>query len=291
MAESGRVPQEVLDGLGKELESLNGAQMMQPEEPEEPETPEEPEEPEAGEPESESEGDLPDGYKTLEEYVADGGDPDYYKGPKAYKQQREIISELKDIKEKNRQRDEEMAALTKHFEKERSRLIKQIEDEQAKAKEDLDFDRYEELGKQRSELEQENPHAQAEIQEHPVIAGFRGENPELNPASPKFDKVYTSAFQGAFNALIEDTAQRAGRSLTDAEIKDCLTEIKQRISPQQQQPRRQPKGVEGTRKKTSKPDPVASLDPATKRLYERWSKSPKKHLQESAKKLLNAGGQ
>lgn len=273
----GRVPQDVLDGLQNEIMAQKGAELMQ--EPEEPEDTPEPEEPE-DEPEG---GELPEGYKTLEEYVADGGDPDYYRGPKAYEKDREFISEIKDIKRKLKERDDEMLALQELHTKERERLLKEIETKKAKAKEDLDFETYEDLENQRRELEQ--PKQKQDKGEPPVIQTYRQTNPKLNPAAPEFDSVYASAFAAAFNAQAVEAEKRAGRPLNEDEVQRYLDATAQRLGGQQPQ-KRTPK-VEGTRKAKPNKDPVGQLPPEYKRMYDRWIA---KGMKEQAENLLKQYG-
>lgn len=263
----GRIPQDVLDGLQSEIESQKAGEMMsaEPEEAQEDEPEAEQAEVQEG---AEDTGDLPEGYKTLEEYVADGGDPEYYRGPKAYEKDRVLIGEIKEIKRKLSERDDEMVALQELHEKERQRLLKDIEKKKAEAKESFDFEAYEDLSEQERELNSRNK-PQDQGGEPPVIQSYRQQNPKLNPAAPDFDPVHASAFAAAFNALVTDAEKRAGRRLNEQEIGTYLDATAKRLGGLLPAQRRTPK-VEGTRRAKPQKDPVGDLPPEYKRMYDRW---------------------
>lgn len=259
-----RVPQDLLDKLQNEIDASKTNQMLGDEEVHD--------EPVVDELDDKDNPEIPEGYQSLEEYVASGRDPDYYRGPKAYEKDKEFLAEIKEIKSKLKERDEEMLALQQFHEKERQRLLKEIETKKAKAKEELDFEAYEDLAAQERELQSAKKQEQAQG-EAPVIQAFRQANPKINPASPEYDPVYGSAFAAAFNAMVAEAERRAQRPLNEAEVRQYLDATAQRLGGSQAQ---RPPKVEGTRRPAARKDPVAALPPEMKRLYDRWSKDPNK---------------
>lgn len=276
MSDDARIPQDVLDGLQAEIQAKQGMMDDNPDDVAD----------DLGEEINDDEPPIPEDYKTLEEYVAAGGDPDFYRGPKAYAKDKELIGEIKEIKRKLKERDDEMVKLSEYHERERKRLIKEIDEKKAKAKEDLDFEAYEQLDAQRRELEgAEKPQHHGEP---PVIQSYRQSNPKLNPAAPEFDPVHASAFAAAFNAMVTDAEKRAGRALNEGEIQRYLDATASRLGGGQ--PARRAPAVEGTRKPAAKKDPVAALDPAMRRMYDRWMSSGDPVKKKYAENLLKQQG-
>jgi|GEM_PF-3383659 len=278
------VPQDILDGLAAETQKMGGAPQAMAEPPEEAEDdqPETLDAPEAND-------DVPEDFKSYEQYVADGGDPEYYRGPKAFKQQKEILDELKGVKEKFKRFEEDAVKFDKFREQEKERLLKQLEDQKKKAREDLDFDAYDDLEKQRRQIE-EGPEAEAsDSQEPPVIATYRSENPQLNPAAPEFDPVYASAFAGAFNAVVAQAQQRAGRNLTEAEIQTHLETVKKRLGGGEA-PAKRPSKVEGARRPSKTQAPADKMPPEVKAMHDRWINHHDAAKREYAKTLAKQYG-
>lgn len=267
------VPLETLNALQAEIQGAQPAIMDEtPEEQEEVETPEE------------GQDDVPEGFKTYEQYIEDGGDPKYYKGIEAYKQQKDILAELKEIKRKAKERDDEMHALVKWTETEKSRLRKQIEQQKKQAEEDLDIGRYKELEQEERELGLNQPQ---QGQEHQVVASYRQEQPFLNPASPDYDPVQAAAFAAAFNQMAVEAERRAGRPLNDAEVRQYLDKTNERLSPQKTVQQRPAKAAPSARKPVAK-RPEDAMPPEIKSLYDRWSKDPRR--KEAAENLLKPYG-
>jgi len=266
------IPQEVLDGLQAEIQAQKSGEMMQVQEVIEEDPPEEIQE--ELEPLEDEEQVLPENYKTLEDYIADGGDPDYYRGPKAFEKDRELIGEVKEIKRKLKERDNEMLALVDFQEKERERLLSEIKEKKAQAKENLDFDAYETLDQQARDLEQ--PEKPAQQGEPDVIKSYRQANPKINPASAEYDPVHDSMFAAAFNAMVMSAEQRAGRALTESEIQGYLDATAKRVGGEKPTATPRPSKVAGTKRSAKKADPVAALPPEVQGLYKRWMSDPKK---------------
>lgn len=279
------VPQEILDGLAAETQKMGGAPQTMAEPPKEAE-----DDPSENPDAPVVEDDVPDDFKSYEQYVEDGGDPEYYRGPKAFKQQKEILDELKGVKEKFKRFEEDAVKFDKFREQEKERLLNQLEDQKKKAREDLDFDAYDDLEKQRRQIE-EGPEAEAsESQEPPVIATYRNENPELNPAAPEFDPVYASAFAGAFNAVVSQAQQRAGRSLTDQEVQTHLETVKKRLGGGEAAPAKRPSKVEGARRPNKAQAPADKMPAEVKAMHDRWINHHDAAKREYAKTLAKQYG-
>lgn len=273
------VPEEVLKALEKEVQ---GSQMQMPEEIEVVEEVEEVEEVEVTEEREDIDG---DGFKSFDEYVADGGDPDFYRGKKAYQQQKDILAEMKALKKKT---DDFMFQQEKRHAAETERLLKEIEKAKAEAKADLDFDRYEELNTQERELK--GAHQQKNEGEAPVIAHYRNENPELNPAAPEFDPIYASAFAAAFNTAAMKAEQTVGRALNEAEIAKWLEATAKKLRPQPVATKKASKVSASTSSGGGKKDPVASLDADARALYNKWANSGDPDKVKWAKQMLSNRG-
>lgn len=226
---------------------------------------------------------VDNGFLSYEEYIEKGGDPAFYRGEKAFKQQKDILAEMKALKKKT---DDFMFEQEKRHKAETDRLLKEIEKSKAEAKADLDFERYEELSQQERDL-----HKPRQTEgEAPVIAHYRNENPELNPAAPEYDPVYASAFAAAFNVSAMNAEKTVGRPLNDLEISKWLEATAKKLKPQpvvtKKTSKVTPTGGSGGGRK----DPIANLDPMQKSMYEKWMKSGNPEKEKFAKQMLKNAG-
>jgi rubrerythrin len=212
------------------------------------------------------------GFKSYEQYIEEGGDPEFYRGKKAYLQQKKVIQEIKEMKAKTKQIDDFMFEQEKRHAKETERLLKQIESQKAEAKADLDFERYDALEQQRQDLQ--GVQTKVNQGEPIVIAQYRKTNPELDPQSLKFDPVHNAAFSAAFNAIAMQTEQRLGRPVTDAEVQELLEETSKKLNPKPAP--RASKVASSTNSGGKKTTGLDKLSPEQKALYSKWLKDPKK---------------
>lgn len=141
------------------------------------------------------------GWKDLETYTAEGGDPAKWRGFKAFNQfydrdieRREIEETAKELKKLNQQMIEQFARTQ---EEERRRHQKELEEAMEQAKFALDFEKYGQLVEQKKNLEKQ---AQPQNREHPVIQNYRKEKEFIDPNSEKFNP--------AFNQIMESMQQK-----------------------------------------------------------------------------------
>lgn len=254
------VPEEVLKGLQEAVEAKKAiAANPQVEEIEEIEEAEE------------------DGFKSYEDYIKDGGDPDFYRGKKVYAKQKEMIKELKDHKEKFKKLDDYVFEQEQIKLKELEKRDKEIEKLKKQAREEMDIDAYDELIEEQQEIKAAKK--AAEKQEHKggeagFIAQFRDENPALNPAHPDFDEDYTILFTAKYNKSIGEAEKRAGRQLTEQEAANYLESVKKSL--EKPEIKRQSKVTPTKAVAAAKKDPLAAMPDNVRSQYERWLKDPKR---------------
>ncbi len=165
-------------------------------------------------------GDEPaKGHKSFEEYVADGGDPDRYKGRQAFEDERERIAEnkslkkeVKSLKDTVRQTNDAVGDLVQQArDDERSKIESRIE----KAKEDEDFDAFEQAQDDLAEHDKKAPATREEFVEPDVVLDFREEHTILDREHDDFDPEFNLDMTAAFNELLARQSQGGKRQLSD----------------------------------------------------------------------------
>jgi len=179
----------------------------------------------ADDPDDDQEEAAPPGFLSFEEYVEQGGDPDMYRGRKAYETEHERIEENKrlrrDVKGLQSTVRETMDAVKDWQSTERGKMRAELEAELHKAKEDEDLDGALETQKKLDRLD-EQPAPEARPPEHPVIQDFREANPVLDEESETFDEEFNLSVEAFYNALRDQLSYGGRRALTDGQIKRCL---------------------------------------------------------------------
>ncbi len=235
---------------------------------------------------TEQEDESLEGFKSYEQYIEDGGDPDFYRGKKAFAQQRKIIDEMKEIKEKSKKVDDFMFKQEQRHEQEKQKLLKEIEKAKKEARDELDFERYDELTEQEKELQGAKPKQQEG--EPQFIAEYRTKNPILNPAAPQFNAAVASGFAATFNAMVIEAERRAGRGLSEAECAMYLEETA-RILKVGEQPKQHKKKSVITPSTSAGGKAIKGLDAMDaeqKALYKKWANSNDPEKQSWAKTML-----
>lgn len=238
--------QRTLEEIQADMEKEVGALNPEADDEVREEETEQEQETEGGEVESEEEEESgPDaeeallhGFKPYDEYIADGGDPDMYRGPKAFVQYQKLKDEERAKVDKANSRVEslvdEVERLSKMMVEDRKaqkeRYKQELEDRLKQQKEDLDVDGFErtkdELAKLGTETEEEpSPKPR---QEHPVIATFRETNPVFDHASDKFDSEVNEWVEQRVNTRLTKLAQ-SGTELTERALKKALEEEHERV--------------------------------------------------------------
>lgn len=187
---------------------------------------------EAGEkfeaPADEKEDDAPpadDGFKGYEDYIADGGDPDLYKGKKAFQEDRGRFKENRDmkrtIKDLHSTVQQTMEATNQMLTDQRGKIRTEVEAElkEARANEDMDgaLDAQNRLNKL-----DETPPAATPQAEHPVIQEFRDANPLVDANSTDYNKEFNTDVEAFYNATYEQLSRGGRVALSDGQVKRAL---------------------------------------------------------------------
>lgn len=169
------------------------------------------------------EGEKPQGYKSYDEYIADGGDPDYYKGPKAFEQEyqriqdnKELKSELKTIKEMSKSAFE---GLEEWRAREAEKIRADLEAKLVEQKETADVDGALETQKQLSELDSKVVEQKREV--HPVVKDFIKSNPVLDESSESFNAEFYDDMSRIQAKYINDLGGDK-EPLTEAQLERCM---------------------------------------------------------------------
>lgn len=164
--------------------------------------------------------DNPPGFKTYDEWVAAGKDPDEYKGKKAYKAEYERIQEIRDLKNTMEQvvsaagtwQEQQQQLMAQQVEDAKKEAIKELE--QAKEAQDIDGA----LAAQKKIDELSKP---KQPKQNPIITDFIKKNPIIDQSSEQFDRDFFDdmrLFQnGELDRLLDGDRSRQGE-LTETQI-------------------------------------------------------------------------
>ena len=169
-------------------------------------------------------GDEPaKGHKSYDEYIADGGDPDRYKGKQAFEDERERIAENKrlrgEVKSLKDTVQQTAGAVDSLVDQARKEEREKIEARLHEAKENEDFDAFEKAKDDLEEHDKAAPKNQpAAYQEPDVIVNFRSDNPMIDAEAEEFDAEFNDFVEGAYNDLYHKMSQGGRKQLTDKQI-------------------------------------------------------------------------
>ena len=174
--------------------------------------------------------DLPPGFKSYEDYVADGGDPARYRGSQAFSDEHDRIEEnkrlRKEIKGLNTTVQQTMDAVTDWQTQERTKIRKELEADLNTAKEAEDVDgaiaAQQELDKHDATPAAAAEPAEAQHEEHGAIMDFREANPLIDQGSDQFNAEFNADVEAFYNATAEQLSMNGRRQLTDKQIQRCL---------------------------------------------------------------------
>ncbi|MGI9250908.1 MAG: hypothetical protein ACR2PR_06890 [Pseudohongiellaceae bacterium] len=170
--------------------------------------------------------DTPPGFKSFEEYVADGGDPDDYVGKKAYERHHARIQDNKglrdEVKDLKGTVQQTMEATNAVLEQTEARVRAEVEAELHQAREDEDVDaaltaqgKLDDMDAAAEQRRGAPP--QQRPTEHPTITAFRESNPMLDHNSNQFDQDFNEDVEAAFNVIANQ-----GLTGTDRQVKAAL---------------------------------------------------------------------
>lgn len=166
---------------------------------------------------------APPGFLSFEEYTAQGGDPDMYRGRKAFEAEHERIDEnkrlRKDIKGFQQTVQQTMDAVNEWKGNERTKMRAEVEASLHRAMEDEDPQAAIDAQKKLDAID-DAPAVQKP--EHPVITEFRSAHPALDEASDDFDRELNADVESFFNNLAEQLSLGNRRQLTDGQVTRVL---------------------------------------------------------------------
>lgn len=237
-----------------------------------------------------------DGYKNYDEYIADGGDPDFYRGKEAYKQQKELIQEKRNTESRFKERidalEKQMVNLALTNEQQRKKEIQDLKKKIEVAKVNDDTEGLDSAYKELNSIS-DTPEIRPKYSPSPSVVEFIANEPRLDTSSPKFDASYYAQFDAVLSQGINNAQSRIGRQLSDVEIRQHLeythnqlnsgnkSDNQETLNPNRNRPNKV-----GAPRSSSKSDPITKMDVHTKGLYERWSKSRNRRDRDLAKMLL-----
>jgi len=156
--------------------------------------------------------DNPPGYKTYDEWIAEGRDPDLYKGKKAYEAEYERIQENKGLKDDIASLKDSMRVITETNQEILSHrtdeIRAQLTAELNEAKETGDVDAALDAQEKLKDLDNKPAQQQQAPQENPLIQQFRKDNPLIDKTSTRFDADYTEDLQTIYNNTVDRVARR-----------------------------------------------------------------------------------
>lgn len=228
----------------------------------------------------------PEGFKPYDEYIEGGGDPAFYRGEEAFKQQQQLIQEKRDLKARHNARMDSMEhelaniAASNQAQREADVSALRAEMEAAKAEGDADgvAEAYEKLNARATAAP-----VRAPASPMPSVLELQARDPRLDPAAAHYDDRYYKQFDALLGQSAGEASARLGRQLTDPEMKTHLDSIHATLNPSAKSAsgradanrQRAPK-VSAPGGKGAKKDPLSKMDALTRGAYERWAKDPKK---------------
>lgn len=164
--------------------------------------------------------DSPPGFKSYEEYVKDGGDPELYKGKKAYEAEKKRIDEIKDLKKEFKVFTQQlMTANAETMNKERLAMKTQLEAELKQQRADGDVDAALETKEKLTELKAEVKAGPVPL--HPVIEQFIEDNPILDKDSDDYDPKFFKTMARLQAKEINRLSANGGADLDADQMRRC----------------------------------------------------------------------
>lgn len=158
---------------------------------------------------------APPGMLGYEDYIAKGGDPELFKGKKAYEAEYKRIQEVKELKRSMKAMGDTLettvSAIAQREEKAEARHRKELEAALNRAKEDGDTDAALDAAEQLHSLKSQP--VQQQTQTHPVIAEYIEKNPVL------MNEEVKNEFARVYNGKLKADGVGAGDQLSEAALK------------------------------------------------------------------------
>ena len=204
----------------------------------------------------EQDDDTPQGFLTLEQYIEKGGDPDMYRGKKAFSQyherlksEKEAQREARELKQKLASIESGMSAMAQSIQEQaKADAQKMIDDanrKMAEAKESYDFDEYERqknIAAQAEKKLQQAPKQQKAPKEPDFIQEFRARNAIIDHSSDEFDEDINLLVENRFNTR---AAKLNPNTATQEDYEELLnavyTQVTSKLAPKvEKQPKKAP---------------------------------------------------
>lgn len=167
---------------------------------------------------------TPPGFKTYEEWIEDGRDPDDYRGKKAYSEQYDLLQAnrqtTKDLKEMKDTLKLTADAVGEWKEGQQQQIRAEIQGELETAKENDNIDAALDAQGRLNELDAKPAPAEKQTV-NPLVTDFIDDNPILNDSSDAYNPMAMNQMQRIYNNKLKMLDDGTGQ-FSDADIKSCL---------------------------------------------------------------------
>lgn len=210
------------------------------------------------------------GWKDLDTYLEEGGDPDMWRGSKAFNQHYELRQDNKSkLAQMDKKLDDSINLFAENLTRQDEIHRKKLEDALAQARDDNDIERFEEVSKEIQATEKNT----VSPGEPAVIKKFRSTIPELDFASDNFNKSYNASVEKAANERLIKLGEDYQRPPSELE---CLTILNEEAKAAQKdfphlftkrKPKTPPGQADAGKKILKKGDKLAKLDESGLKIY------------------------
>ena len=164
------------------------------------------------------EEERPKGYKTYEEWIAEGRDPKNFKGENAYTEDFERMTQLRsDVKDVKKSMKDVVVGMDAWRDEQRASIRSELETELAEAKEEGDVDTALTVQQQIHDLDENTTSSPPE--QHPHIVEFLAKNPIIDKNSQRFNPEFYADMASYQTNLVRDLSPNGdGLGLSDRQV-------------------------------------------------------------------------
>lgn len=214
---------------------------------------------------------LDHGWKEHQDYIDNGGDPDMWRGSKAFNDHYDQKQSSREKLNKMEGTIERLATnFTKSQEQQNKKHKSELESALKQAEEDLDITKFKEVQKELNDIDETPP---TPVSEHDSIQKFRSQNPHIDKASSSFNPSMNAAIESMANNKIVELTNQYGRGLSDMELNTVLNDSLNAVKTDfpnlftNRKVKTPPKQANIDNKKTSTKDPMQGLDEISVAIY------------------------
>jgi len=217
------------------------------------------------------------GWVSLDEWTEQGKNPADWSGAHAFLRFRDMASNDKSLRSELRETKEGITKMLQQFDsmnqRQQQKHKSELQAAMKQAREENDFDGYEQAANQLSEIEQHQNTSASQVPqaEHVVIAQFRDENPKLLRSSGEFNEAFNTVMEQKTNELIFNRSNGMRNPLSDSALKQCLDDaygMTEKLFPAPvQRQNRQPPATNSPSRGKKDVDPASKLDTAASETY------------------------